>query len=493
MKKYMAWLVALLFYGSILPWAGAEYFKINASDIVAKSPWVDVRAYGAIANDNVDDDAALVAATTVALATGLPMLFPAGQFDFSNQWAISSDRDSYYKPLEIIGAGSDGDGMWTKTAPQGGTILNFKYSGGAKIIGNGRGKVKIRGVNFYNSGTDNQYFIYGESTIWDIQGNSFWGGSNRNGGVQLGGDNTATGYQGYGTIISNNFLQRIHVALDLRTWANGVVSNNNTLSTGCGGEAAIVFNPASGQAVVGVNISGWVIEMSNYSYGVKGSADTVGNYFAGNGFYDPGDVNKIAYNMNGGAYNTIVESKSSADDLVMVDSTGMKYNTVIRNNQDQASSLGNTRLNVYSVPGGIRFFGAYGHSIYSGDNTSTWSKSEYLSGNSSSPGWSVYFTSDNGAVTIYPFRVYAYPDGDFVNSTTEFYSAYTLRFRSASSSEIWGDYVYFRNAAGGVMGYAYDNNLYLPNAGTGIVMKNAADNVTKKVRLNDAGDGFIFE
>lgn len=36
-------------------------------------------------------------------------------------------------------------------------------------------------------------------------------------------------------------------------------------------------------------------------------------------------------------------------------------------------------------------------------------------------------------------------------------------------------------------------NLVLGTAGKGVVLKNAAGTVTKRVRLNDAGDGLVFE
>jgi len=51
LERKIAWILALAFYASMLPWnvqGAGDFYNYNASDIVAKSPWADVRAYGPI-------------------------------------------------------------------------------------------------------------------------------------------------------------------------------------------------------------------------------------------------------------------------------------------------------------------------------------------------------------------------------------------------------------------------------------------------------------
>ncbi len=442
---------------------------LRSGDFITKGPWVDVRAYGAVADDNVDDDTALVAATTEALSTGKPLLFPAGQFDFSDQWVISSDRAARMKPLTIIGSGADAQSNTLDYVPSGGTVLNFKYAGGPKIVSKGIGSVKIRGVSLYNSGTDNNFFIYGECTKWDIDSSvSFWGNStNRNGGIQLGGDNTATGFQGYGTKIDGAYFQKIHRALYLRAWANAVVFTNNNIWNGSGGVSAIELDPTSGQSITGAVISGNLIEMVNYTNGISASGDAggvQGNIFNGNSFYDAASTGKIAYNMNtAGNYNTIVENMSPAGDITFIDSVGLKKNTVIRNNQTQVSSLGETYLNVYNGIG-IRFLNGHGPGVFLGDNTSTWSKTEQIFDSGAQRNWRLLFFSDNGAVSYSPFEVRTYPDASWANSTTDIYSDYTFRFKAAATMEQWADTLNFKKSDGTVKGY-FDANGFSINVG----------------------------
>ncbi len=442
--------------------AFSDNLTLYGNDLITRGPWVDVRAYGAIANDNVDDDAALVAATALALATGKPLIFPAGQFDFSNQWVISSDRTARFKPLTIIGAGADAQSTTLDYVPSGGTVLNFKYASGPKIVSKGIGSVKIRGVSIYNSGTDNNFFIYTECTKLDIDSSvSFWGNtSTRNGGIQFGGDNTTTGFQGYGTVINGPYFQKIHNAGYFGTWANAIVFTNANIWNGSGGEAAFKFVPGAGQSNAGNIITGNLIEMTNYSYGMTGNGTITGNYFAGNGFYDPGDVNKIDYNFPTATFNTFIEGFSPAGEAVFIDNVAFKNNLVLRNNQSQASSLGATYLNAYNG-NAIRYLSpdGVGPSIHYGDNTSTWSKDERIYTSGGVRVWEPHFVSDNGAVWYAPFIVTTYPNASWVNSTTDVVSDYTFRFRAAATMEHWADTINFKKSDGTSKGYFDANGL----------------------------------
>ena len=455
MKKKISVLLALLFYASILSvlpgWAAPPVIK----DLVVKnSPWVDLTAYktgtAGVANDNVDDDAALVAATAEALSTGKPLLFPAGQFEFANQWVISSDYDTFYKPLTVTCAGSDSDARGGKVVPVGGTILNFKYAGGSKIIGNGRGRVNIRGCNFYNTGTDNQAFIQGLATIWDIQNNSFWGGTSRNGGIVFG-DNAVPppGFQGYGTIVSGNFFQRIHRIAHFHGWANAIVFQNNTTWTNSGGDTAIFLDTSNGGAIAGNVITGNLIEMSNYTNGITLSTNVNGNYFAGNGFYDPDNTLKVYMKMNGGAFNTVIEAYSPNGDAKFVDYTEFGSNTLIRNTQSEYSYIPQLK----TVYGKYLSAGGGQHLLYSGSTDNTWSAMLRPYSSSTQRWFDLSFLSDNGAVQYTPFSVRTFPDASWVNTTTDIYSNYTFRFKAAATLEHWADTNWFKKSDGTTNGY----------------------------------------
>ena len=462
MKKKTALLLAYLFFWTILPaWRPVHAVPVIKDLIVKNSPWVDITAYktgtAGIANDNVDDDAALVAATAAALATGQPLVIPAGQFDFSNQWVISSDYDSFYKPLTVICAGSDSDARSGKVIPVGGTILNFKYGGGPKIVGDGRGRVNIRGCNFYNSSTDNQAFIKGLATIWDIQNNSFWGGTNRNGGIIFGGNTVPPpGFQGYGTIVSGNFFQRIHRIAHFHGWANGIVFTNNTVWTGSGGDTSILMDNTNTGAISGNVVMGNIIEMLNYTNGITLSSNVVGNYFAGNGFYDPGDINKIYMKMNGASFNTVIESYSPNGDAKLVNYSEFGNNLLLRNTQAEYSYIPQLKIDYgkYFSAGGAQ------HRYYSGSTDNTWSAALRPYTAAGTQRWfDLGFFSDNGAVGYTPFSVRTFPDASWVNTTTDIYSDYTFRFKVAAQLEFWGDTINIKKSDGTTKGYFDANGL----------------------------------
>jgi len=104
MKKRLALILALVFYVSILPpLSSAAVIKGNFSDIITKGPWVDVRAYGAVAGDNTDavksaNVVAIKAAIDAATAAGTWLDF-AGKTFYTN--ATIQARDKYVTPLRL--------------------------------------------------------------------------------------------------------------------------------------------------------------------------------------------------------------------------------------------------------------------------------------------------------------------------------------------------------------------------------------------------------
>lgn len=493
MKKLRV-LLALLFFWSILPalpgWAAAP---VVGDLVVKESPWIDVRAHGAVCDNVTDDSAAVAAATTAALVAGAELRFPAGWCYMASQWVLSSDNNTVrMKPLKIVGAGSDHVGVGNMNEPTGGTVLRMTYGSGPKISTKNVGRVEITGINFYNSGTDNQAFIYTEGTTLHLHHNAFWGGTNRNDGIIFGGTTDATGFQGYGTVVESNLFQRIIRAGYFRRWANAIVFTNNNIFNGSGGEAAIELDGISPEAIMGNFISGNLIEMPNYTYGVK-MTNHVQGYFS-NGFFD-GATPKKPYYLTNSTYNFFVEVAGYGGNIYFVSSSdGLeKQNTILRTQQGQPSGFGSGPVDfTYGYPN-IRVFGGYGSTLFSGDNTSTWRKTEYLDNAEGRRNMNLLFYSDNGALNFRPFEIRTFPDASWVNTTTDLYSAYTFRFKAAANLEHWGDYIWFKNAAGTALGYWYLTDLYVSGNGKGVVLKNAAGTLTKRVRLNDTGDGLIFE
>jgi len=131
MKKYTAWVLALLFYVSVLPWnmAGAAFFNYNAhnitgdntgriqdfsigsasytdngyfNDLITKGPWVDVRAHipvalhAGIAAGTDNSDLSTYMQSAVDNASKGTVLFPKGHYHGS--FTITNDTN-------IVGVG----------------------------------------------------------------------------------------------------------------------------------------------------------------------------------------------------------------------------------------------------------------------------------------------------------------------------------------------------------------------------------------------------
>ena len=459
MKKLRV-LLALLFFWSILPalpgWAAAP---VVGDLVVKESPWVDVRAYGAVCDNVINDSPAFALATVAALVTGKELRIPAGWCYLPSQWVLSSDNTAHMKPLKIVGAGADSIGSGLIYAPSGGTVLRMTYGSGPKVSTKSVGLVEITGVNFYNDNTDTQPFVYTEQTTIHAHNNAFWGGSNKNDGFHFGGDNVATAFQGYGTVIRDNYFQKIGRAAYLRKYANAVVFSHNNIWNGSGGTTAIEIDGKTPDAVTGTVFEGNLIEMVNYSYGFK-LTNAHNNYFAGNSFFDGNSSTWPYYLDSTSTFNTFIEGYVSSGTTNLVYEPTPGKNTILRNAQNQASSLGETYLNVYNGLG-VRFFKGYGPGIYLGDNTSTWRKTEQIYNSGSVRLMKYSFYSDNGAVQYSPFIINTYPDANWVNTTTDLYSDYTFRLRAAAKLELWGNELDFKDSSGAAFGYWNSDGLTL--------------------------------
>ena len=114
--------------------AGTKRWILN-SDIIATSPWIDVRAYGVIGDGVADDTSALQAAFS-ALAAGGKIVIPEGTYNFNDTLTIAVDD---------INIDCRGTLNWTKVA-----------AGTAIMIGDADPSYRITGnIKVYNTNADN--------------------------------------------------------------------------------------------------------------------------------------------------------------------------------------------------------------------------------------------------------------------------------------------------------------------------------------------------
>lgn len=280
--------------------------------------------------------------------------FGPGTYRFNGQLLIPNNEATLtvpnQPPLKIVGSGS-GDG--NRTVLIGGTILDVRFIGDDEtpfIDTRGTGKLEITGIGFL-AGIDigNTPFIKTTNTRLIIENNAFWGfnqglAANQDaiilGGVNGGspGGEVQAPFQGYGTIIINNFFQNIKRGVFGKRYCNGNVISGNTFWLTCGGtgtNAAIYFNSYDlAQSDAGNIITNNLFEMPTYEYGIY-LEGVNSSTIIGNNFYDQG-VGTIAgiYLAENSAFNLVQEGLQ--DDVITTkDMSGA--NTIIRPGQGQTS------------------------------------------------------------------------------------------------------------------------------------------------------------
>ncbi|MGH9468060.1 MAG: glycosyl hydrolase family 28-related protein, partial [Terriglobales bacterium] len=194
-----------------------------------------------------------------------------------------------------------------------------------KILSLGRGTLGMFGLSLTDFGTDCAPFIEVTNTVLQIRGVSFWGtkpGTTAcNDAILLGSSNpsltpTANGYslfQGYGTVISDNFFAQIRRAVWAGTAANSVMIESNTVWEDSGdsqpNEGAISFHCNAGSSQCDRNyITGNLIEVANYPSGMYFDY-TVNSFLSGNQFWDASSTTaQDIYATGNDGYFTILDS-----------------------------------------------------------------------------------------------------------------------------------------------------------------------------------------
>jgi len=322
---------------------------------------VNVKEFGAVGNGTTDDSIPIQAAINSLAATGGTVFFPVGRYRVNEQLVLPNDGeivDTRQPPFVFTGVGAFYDGR--KGAPTGGTILDLRHDG-PKLATYGLGLFEASGITFANFGGDSEPFIYTTNTTLHIHDCAFYGNKPHhtadNDGIVLGGtDPAAVGtndpnapFQGYGTVIRDNYFARVRRIVYGKVFANAVVVIGNTAWSNCGsnlpGGAAIELDGDPDGATVQTNggwyVAGNLIEMTHYAYGIK-CRESQRNAFIANNFYDPGPVSIAYHHFEASGRLNYVVAGFHDDTRIFVEeeAEGIDRSTVIDFHQLQESRYG---------------------------------------------------------------------------------------------------------------------------------------------------------
>lgn len=281
---------------------------INASAIQDKGGQAfNAKAYGAMGDGTTDDTAAVQSAINNAIANGGVVYFPTGTYLIAGALTIPNDGGSppNQKPLRLTGELMDVGSVGGGKTPANGAILNLTETSDAyaKIDTRGAGYLEIDHLTLEDTAGDSVPFVQSTNTIVHIHDNAFIGSKNTTAcdqdAIVLGGSTSNTDgsgtaeFQGYGSIIRDNWFNHIRRAVFLAADANGVQVVDNTIWSESGSDlangSAIYVDPngAAGKTNTGNYIAGNLIELVGYDYGISlGTASA--NILSGNNMFDPG-------------------------------------------------------------------------------------------------------------------------------------------------------------------------------------------------------------
>lgn len=312
----------------------------------------NVKRYGALGNGVADDSAAIIAAILACYnAGGGVVYFPPGTYRCDSQLAVPNDghAPSPRQPaITLRGAGAIWDGSWqTNGVVPATTTLDLRSTTApAKIDTRGSGALTIEQLTITQTtnAADTNPFIQTTNTTLFVRDCSFFGHTSLSKGtciqdvIVLGGtttvvDGTAAGaFQGYGTVIRENYFARIRRGVYGRVYCNAVGIVKNTWSNSCGSDntaAAVQFDgttgaPSSGK---GNNLIGNTFEVGGYVYAVRltnaGYTTSFANSFWDNvgGFLACYLIEGAAANCAGNVFRDIFNGPAFAQ-WVIVNTTG---------------------------------------------------------------------------------------------------------------------------------------------------------------------------
>jgi hypothetical protein len=331
---------------------------LGARGLLGARGVINVQAFGAVGDGTTDDTAAVRAATEALATTGGVVFFPVGTYRIDGPIELPNDGQASNPrqvPYAFVGAGALFDGRGG--LPRGGTILDLRFAQGPKIQSFGLGLFEIDGITLADFGVDDQPFVYTTNTTLHVHDCGFFGTqagvAAHNDAILLGGTvaqegslDPGAGFQGYGTVIRDNYFGRIRRLVYGRVFANGVVVTGNTAWSNCGSGllegAAIELDgdplDTTPQINGGWYVSGNLIEMTFYAHAVA-CRNSQRNVFIGNNFYDAQVFTGSYYLFDSSAKLNYVVAGFHPDTHPFVDdrATGLDRSTVIDFHQARES------------------------------------------------------------------------------------------------------------------------------------------------------------
>jgi hypothetical protein len=330
---------------------------------------------------------ALAAVFGASPAGGTIVLSPRA-YSFADQWATTYSA-GVITPLAITGAGAIAD-----DGPYfgGATTVSMSYAGAgaARMDFQHSGSVEISGILFQDSGGSPVPFYQSTNPVPNIHDNAFAGSATGTscfqdaivlGGYPGTGSGDTAQYQGYAGAVYRNSFTGIRRMLLLNPAANGVQVYGNTVSSTCGSDlylgACIEAAGTSPLPVLGCNIYGNCIEVTNYPFGIKGTylqQNTIGP----NGLFDPGtaSLGYICLDANS-AENQVIEGFSSVTIPLLFDPTAQRNAVISAGRQSVADSRSTLRTPGIVVTNPVST-GAYGEDYYG--NMAGWKTALYQGG-----------------------------------------------------------------------------------------------------------------
>lgn len=364
------------------------------------------------------DESAGMLATLAAwyTAKGGTIQFGARKYRFDSSLLIPNDGASPtpgQPSLRITGAGASFRGQGGD--PVGGTIIDLRYNSTlSKIDTRGLGLLEIDRISFIDGGASSSVpFLQTTNTTLHVHDTLFLGNTASTptqDAIVLGNTSTAldpgfdSPFQGYKTIIKDNYFNRIQRGVYVRTYGNAVTIRDNQWWTQCGattGAAAVEFTGTGTNA--GNEVTGNLVEMDHYAYGMKFGSGFVNNNLGPNGFFDAAGGVTAYYRFESGAqYNKVVDGmrNDAAGVLISEGGTALNSNGVDTVHQGQPSTF----------PQPVHF--------YSGDVSAIGDSSGITTQNTAGDKWQLLIA--NTAASGKPLSLYFTPNGGALEDAFQF-------------------------------------------------------------------------
>lgn len=297
----------------------------------------DITRFGAVGDGAIDNTNAINDAIQAAYDAGggevwVPRTLVHQTFRVDGQIVVPHDGvtpRAGQPPIRLCGAGNDWTGYLYDPDDllDEGSTLDLRYSGGAKILTTGLGRLEIDHLSLIDGGSSSVPFVQTINTTLHVHDVTFVGNAAKSeatcdqDAIVLGGSGTTSGnaltsaFSGYGTVIEHNLFHRIRRGVWGRARANSVIVRENTWTWLCGADstaAAIEFD-GTGAETAGNHISHNLIEVPGYVWGVK-LVNAVRNICPGNYFWDHDATLTAAFRIEGSSQYNVLDPVMISND-----------------------------------------------------------------------------------------------------------------------------------------------------------------------------------